>query len=249
MGDLELLVPRSRKRGFQPKLLQRYARRVRSIDKVMLACFCLGLSTRKAASVLAPMLGERVSASTISRIAKDLDHEVKAYHSRSLQDHYRFLFFGGVVLKNKGAAKVQKKILLCAFGITWEGRHELIDFHPATSESTAAWEALLNDLYRRGLKASGCELIVTDGGPGLHGALEIIYPKIPYQRCWAHKTRNVLDKVKRKDQEAVKKALNKISYAPNHREATPELTGVWPPAGESPIPKLWHVLKRTSMIC
>lgn len=130
MGDLELLVPRSRKGGFQPKLLKRYARRVRSIDKVMLACFCLGLSTRKAASVLAPMLGERVSASTISRIAKDLDHEVKAYHSRSLQDHYRFLFFGGVVLKNKGAAKVQKKILLCAFGHHLGGQARVDRFSP-----------------------------------------------------------------------------------------------------------------------
>lgn len=220
MGDLELLVPRARKGGFQPRLLKRYARRERSIDKVMLACFCLGLSTRKAASVLAPMLGERVSASTISRIAKDLDGEVKAYHSRPLKDHYRFLFFDGVVLKSKGAAKVQKKILLCAFGITLEGRQEMIDFHPATSESTAAWESFLNDLYHRGLIGSCCELITTDGGSGLHGALEIIYPKIPYQRCWAHKTKNVMDKVKRKDQEAVRKALNKISHAPTHREAT-----------------------------
>ncbi len=220
MGDLELLVPRSRKGGFRPRLIKRYARRHPSIDKVMLACFCLGLSTRKAASVLAPMLGERVSASTISRIAKDLDHEVRAYHSRSLQDHYRYLFFDGVVLKSKGTAKVQKKILLCAIGITQDDRQEMIDFYPTPSESTACWEAFLNDLYRRGLKAACCELIVSDGGLGLHGALEIIYPKVPYQRCWAHKTRNVLDKVKKRDQEAVKKALRKISHASNHGEAT-----------------------------
>ena len=71
MGDLELLVPRSRKGGFPSKLFERYARRCGSVDKVLLACFCLGLSTRKAASVLAPVLGEKVSASTISRIAQD----------------------------------------------------------------------------------------------------------------------------------------------------------------------------------
>src|SRR5574337_720962 len=73
MGDLELLVPRSRKGGFPSKLIERYAGRCRSIDRVLLACFCLGLSTRKAASVLAPILGERVSASTISWIAQQLD--------------------------------------------------------------------------------------------------------------------------------------------------------------------------------
>src|SRR3990170_4552713 len=88
MGDLELLVPRSRKGGFPSKLFERYARRCRSIDRVLLACFCLGLSTRKAASVLAPVL------------------EVERYHSRPLKDHYRYLFLDGVVLKSKGAAKV-----------------------------------------------------------------------------------------------------------------------------------------------
>ena len=104
---------------------------------------------KKAASVLAPILGERVSASTISRIARDLDHQVKFYHGRELGDKYQYLFFDGVVLKSKGAIKVQKKILLCAIGITIEGRHEIIDFHPAASESAACWGAFLRDLYQK----------------------------------------------------------------------------------------------------
>src|SRR6266481_4815871 len=149
-----------------------------------------------------------------------LDQEVKLYHGRELGDRYQYLFFDGVVLKSKGALKVQKKILLCAFGITMEGRHEMIDFYPAASESEACWEAFLNDLCRRGLEASPCELIATDGGTGLHQALQIVYPKILIQRCWAHKTRNVLDKVKKIDQPAVKKALTRISHASNRREAT-----------------------------
>lgn len=220
MGDLELLVPRCRRGRFPSKLFERYARRCRSVDKVLLACFCLGLSTRKAASVLAPVLGEKVSASTISRIARDLDQEVNRYHGRTLEDKYQYLFFDGVVLKSKGAVKVQKKILLCAFGITVQGRHEMIDFYPAASESGACWEAFLRDLYKRGLQGSLCELIATDGGTGLHQGLQIVYPKPLLQRCWAHKTRNVLDKVKKIDQPAVKRALNRISHAANRREAT-----------------------------
>ncbi|HZD42195.1 MAG TPA: IS256 family transposase [Terriglobales bacterium] len=220
MGDIEVLVPRSRKGGFPSKLFFRYARRCRSVDKVLLACFCLGLSTRKAASVLAPMLQERVSASTISRLSSQLDSEVARYHSRPLVDHYRYLFFDGVVLKSKGAVKVQKKILLCAFGITLDGKHEMIDFHPAASESEACWESFLSDLYRRGLTGMHCELIATDGGTGLHAALQVVYPKILLQRCWAHKSRNVLDKVKKADHAAVKKALNRISHASNQRQAT-----------------------------
>ena len=220
MGDLELLVPRSRKGKFPSRLLVRYARRCRSVDKVLLACFCLGLSTRKAAVVLAPVLGEKVSASTISGIARGLDEQVAAYHSRKLEDKYLYLFLDGVVLKSKGAAKVQKRILLCAFGITENGTQEMIDFYPAASESTGCWEGFLGDLYRRGLTGKSCQLIATDGGAGLHQALQIIYPKALLQRCWAHKTRNVLDKVKKQDQPAVKKALNRISHAENRREAT-----------------------------
>jgi transposase-like protein len=145
---------------------------------------------------------------------------VQIYHNRPLKDHYRYLFLDGVVLKSKGATKVQKKILLCAFGITVDGVEEMIDFYAAPSESQACWEVFLNDLYRRGLVGERCRLIVTDGGTGLHAALEIVYPKIPYQRCWAHKTRNVLDKVKKSDQKLVKSALHRISHASNHREAT-----------------------------
>src|SRR5919106_5645558 len=269
MGDLELLVPRSRKGGFPTKLFERYARRCRTVDRVLLACFCLGLSTRKAASVLTPVLGEKVSASTISRIARDLDQEVSRYHDRSLQDRYRYLFFDGVVLKSKEALKVQKKILLCAFGITVQGQHEMIDFYPAESESAACWEAFLGDLYRRGLKGSPCQLIATDGGTGLHQALQIVYPKIPLQRCWAHKTRNVLDKVKKKDQPAVKKVLNRISHAANRREATQafwRLSARWRKAYPKAVaclkkdldqllsffqikkPQLWSRLRTTNLI-
>ena len=111
--------------------------------------------------MLAPVLGEKVSASTISRIARDLDQEVGSYHDRALEDRYCYLFFDGVVLKSKGALKVQKKILLCSFGITLEGRHEMIDFYPAASESGACWEAFLGDLYKRGVKGSCCKLIAT----------------------------------------------------------------------------------------
>lgn len=187
MGDIEVLVPRRRKGGFPSKLIGRYARRCRSVDRVLLACFCLGLSTRKAAGVLGPVLEEKVSATTISRLASQLDGEVARYHSRPLTDQYRYLFFDGVVLKSKGAVKVQKKILLCAFGITVDGQHEMIDFYAAPTESAACWESFLGELYRRGLTGSHCQLIATDGGAGLHGALQIVYPKIVLQRCWAHK--------------------------------------------------------------
>ena len=120
----------------------------------------------------------------------------------------------------EGTAKVQKRIILSAYGETWEGKKEMIDFLLATSESQNAWEGFLRDLYGRGIEGRGCELITTDGGNGLRNALEVVYPRIPRQHCWAHKTRNVLDKVKKADQDKVKKDLNRISHAKNRQSAT-----------------------------
>jgi putative transposase len=219
IGDLILRIRRTRK-GFISKVLEAYKRRSRSVDQLIMACFVLGMSTRKVSTALLSLFGEKVSASTVSEVAKRLDGAVRRYHRRKLGDGYRFLFFDGVVLKQKGAAKVQKKIILCAYGITWEGKKEMIDFLLATSESQNAWEGFLRDLHERGLEGKLCELITTDGGNGLRNALEVVYPRIPRQHCWAHKTRNVLDKVKKADREKVKKDLQRISHGKNRQAAT-----------------------------
>ena len=166
-----------------PRVLKAYRRRFRSIDQLIMACFVLGMSTRKVSVALLSLLGERVSASTVSEVAKGLDEAVKGYHERKLRDTYRFLFLDGVVLKQKGAAKVQKKIILSAYGERWEGKKEMIDFLLASSESQNAWEGFLRGLYGRGLEWSGCEMITTDGGKGLWNALEVVYPQIPRQHC------------------------------------------------------------------
>ncbi len=96
----------------------------------------------------------------------------------------------------------------------------MIDFLLASSESQNAWEGFLRDLYERGLEGKVCEMITTDGGKGLRNALEIVYPRIPRQHCWAHKSRNILDKVRKGDHEKVKKDLHRISYTKNRRLAT-----------------------------
>ncbi len=223
LGDLLVRIPRTRK-GFISKVLKAYRRRSRAVDQLIMACFVLGMSTRKVSTALYSLLGERVSASTVSEVAKTLDQAVKRYHERKLGDGYRFLFFDGVVLKQRGAAKVQKKIILSAYGETWEGRKEMIDFLLATSESQNAWEGFLRDLYGRGLEGKTCEIITSDGGRGLRNALEVVYPRIARQRCWAHKTRNVLDKVKKADQEKVKTNLHRISHA-KHRQGA--VHGYW----------------------
>ena len=218
LGDIELDVPRTR-RFSAVEVVRAYARRVGQIDRAILACFVLGLSTRKVAHALLPVLGEPVSASTVSRVSKSLDEAVEAFHRRPLKRGYRFLIFDGVVLKRKTGAGAVKRVVLVALGITSEGNKEVIDFFIAPGESQGAWEEFFNDLYRRGLTGEGVEMIVTDGGKGLLAALGLVYPRAHVQRCWAHKSRNVLNYIRKADWELVKADVHKISYATSLREA------------------------------
>lgn len=212
MGNVILQVPRTRTWS-AAGLLHAYRRRSQSVDRAILACFLLGLSTRKVARALLPMLGEPVSAATVSNIAKTLDTAVEAFHRRAIRQRYRVLVFDGVVLARKTGAGAVRRPVLVVLGIRPDRRKEVIDFRLAPGESTQAWEAFLNDLQRRGLSGEGVELVCSDGGSGLRAALPLVYPQLPIQLCWAHKTRNILDRVRRPDQPAVKRSLRAISHA------------------------------------
>jgi putative transposase len=94
-----------------------------------------------------------------------------------------------------------------------DGRRELLAFVRAKSESQAAWEGLLKDLYRRGLRGQRLQLVITDGCPGLAAAIPAVYPRARQQRCWVHKMRNLCETVRRADHEAVKRDAQR-KYSP-----------------------------------
>jgi transposase-like protein len=221
LGDIELAVPRTR--TWSPVAVVRaYARRTSEIDRMILACFVLGLSTRKVGEALLPILGRPVSASAVSQVAKSLDTVVAAFHRRPLQNRYKVLMLDGVVLSRKTGAGAVKRPVLVALGLLPDGRKEVIDFRLARSESAAEWQLFLDDLHRRGLTGDGLDMICVDGGQGLLAALPNVFHRVPVQRCWAHKIRNVLNKVRVADQPAVKRALHKVmkaDSAPKAREA------------------------------
>lgn len=212
LGEIELAVPRTR-RFSAVGLVTAYARRARSLDQAILAAFVLGLSTRKVGEVLLRALGVSVSAATVSRVARVLDLEVAAFHRRPLAGRYRILQFDGVVLRRRTGGGAQSRPVLVALGIRPDGRKEVLDFLLAPAESEAAWEGFLNELYRRGLSGEGVELITIDGGKGLANALQTVYPRIPVQRCWAHKVRNILDGIRVADRAEVRRGLRRIYRA------------------------------------
>jgi transposase-like protein len=170
LGDIELRVPRSRKRSML-EVVRAYARRVGCVERMILACFVLGISTRKIAHALMPVLGEPVSPSVVSRVARLLDEAVQSFHRHPLARPYRFLLFDGVVLKRRTGAGAARRVVLVVLGITAEGRKEILDFRIAHAESQSAWEPFLTDLYRRGLTGKGLKMgsvsyLVSETGKG-----------------------------------------------------------------------------------
>ena len=103
--------------------------------------------------------------------------------------------------------------MLVALGLRHDGKKEVIDYRLARGESAAEWERFLADLYKRGLTGEGLDMICVDGGSGLLAALPMVYDKIPSRRCWAHKIRNVLNKVKKADEISVKADLHAVMNA------------------------------------
>jgi transposase-like protein len=109
--------------------------------------------------------------------------------------------------------------MLVAYGVRRDGTRQLLAFLRSHGESQSAWEGLLGDLYRRGLRGENLQLIVTDGCAGLAAAIPTVYPRVLHQRCWVHKMRNILEHVRRRDYDEVKRDAQAIYGAGSRRQA------------------------------
>ena len=166
---------------------------------------------------------------------------VAAFHARPLKDRYRVLMLDGVVIARRTGAGAIRRPVLVVLGLRPDGKKEIIDFRLAQSESAAEWERFLGDLVPA-LVGDTLEMICVDGGSGLLAALPTAYPGVPVQRCWAHKIRNVLDKVRVAHQPAVKADLHRVMNAktiPQARSAARRFADRW----EADYPKAVRCLR------
>jgi putative transposase len=215
LGVIQLRIPRTRLRSFLPRCIAPLERRSPEVAELIRQAFLRGISTRQVGRVVAVVTGEAVSAQTVSQLTRVLDQAVEAFHHRALGDDWAYLFLDGVWLKVRRATGPQRVLLLVAYGVRRNGTRELLAFTRAKAESQAGWEGLLNDLFRRGLCGKNLQLVITDGCPGLARAIETVYPRARHQRCWVHKMRNILEKVRRRDESQVKAEAQKIYLANN----------------------------------
>jgi putative transposase len=235
LGVLELQVPRTRTGLYQTQVLQRYRRREPVIDQALKQVFLLGVSTRQAGRALATLVEDAVSAATVSAVAKALDVAVHQFHHRRLKDHYRYLLLDGVSVRIRLVGKVQRRMALCAYGITTTGQRELIDFQIVKAEGEDSWYGFLWHLWSRGLRGELLELIATDGQAGLIRAVGRLWAAVPQQRCWAHKLRNLENKLKASQADCLAEA--KLIYqASTYTEALQRFRK-WKGRWQRPAPK------------
>src|SRR6266567_745216 len=163
MGIVRLRIPRTRQRSFLPRWIGKLQRRAPEVAELIRQAFLRGISTRQVGRVVAILTGEPVSAQTVSKLTRVLDHAVRAFHQRPLGDDWAYVVLDGVWLKVR--------------------------------------------------RAFGPQRVITDGCPGLARALETVYPRVRHQRCWVHKMRNILEKVRRCDEKQVKAQAQKMYLA------------------------------------
>lgn len=144
---------------------------------------------------------------------------MEAFHQSRIVDEWAYLFLDGVSLRVRRPAGRKRVQMLVAYGVRRDGSRQLLAFLRSQGESQAAWEGLLEDLYRRGLVGENLQLIVTDGCPGLAAAIQTVYPRVRHQRCWVHKMRNLLERVRRRDFPVVKSSAQAIYLAPHRATA------------------------------
>src|SRR5438128_6840875 len=219
LGSIRLRVRRTRKRSFLPRGLQTLERRAPEVAELIRQAFLRGISTRAVGRVVALVTEEPVSAQTVSRLTRVLDQAVEKFHRAALEDNWVYLLLDGVWLKVRRAFGPQRVLLLVAYGVRGDGSRQLLAFSRARGESQAAWEAFLWNLHERGLAGSQLRMVLSDGCAGLAAAIQTIYPRARHQRCWVHKMRNLLEKVRKRDYDEVKAEAPAIYLAESRAQA------------------------------
>jgi len=228
IGPVAVRCPRVRDRigegseriRFSSAILPRYARRSKSLEVLIPILYLKGISTGDFGEALIALLGKDaggLSASTIARLKDAWSEEHARWTKRDLSTK-RYVYFWVDGIHVQARLEDAAQCLLVIIGATPEGKKELVGLIDGVRESAQSWRELLLDLKRRGLAAAP-ELAVADGALGFWQAIEEVWPKTRGQRCWVHKTANVLNKLPKSQQPKAKRALQEIWMAETKKDA------------------------------
>lgn len=228
VGPVEVEKPKARDRGasgedrirYASSILPKWARRTKSLDVLLPALYLRGVSTGDFQGVLTALLGKdapNLSPGVIARLKGEWEDDYRRWQKRDLSARrYVYVWADGVYLQAR--MEPQAECILVIIGATPEGKKELLGLAAGMRESAQSWKELLVDLKARGLSIAP-EVAVGDGALGFWKALDEAFPSTRHQRCWVHKTLNVLDKLPKSLQSAAHKDLREIWLSENRAAA------------------------------
>jgi len=228
IGPLSVKQPRVRdkredKEVFTSSILPRYLRRIPSLDNLIPALYLKGISTGDFTEALSAILGDKakgLSANTIVRLKRQWEEEYKQWSKRELTGkRYVYFWADGIYFNVRLEDPENKKqCFIIIIGALEDGTKELVAVLDGYRESKLSWMELLSGLKQRGLE-EGPLLAIGDGGLGFWAAMSEIYPETRQQRCWVHKTANILDKMPKSVQSKAKEKIHDIYMAPTRQQA------------------------------
>ena len=223
VGPVKIRQPRVRHRdggSFSSEILPKYMRRVPSIDALIPALYLKGISTGDFTEALSAILGEKaagLSATNIVRLKAGWEEEYKAWCQRDLSTKaYVYWWADGVYFNVR--LDEERSCVLVIIGALEDGTKELLAVVDGYRESTQSWRELLQRLKRQGLQKAP-KLAIGDGSLGFWLALREEYGPVAQQRCWVHKTANILDKMPKSVQGRAKQLIHEIYLSPTRKAA------------------------------
>ena len=211
---------------FASSILPLWARRTKSLDALLPVLYLRGVSTGDFQEALGALLGRdapNLSPTVVTRLTGEWEQEYGRWQTRDLSARrYVYVWADGVYLQAR--MEDQSECMLVLIGATPEGRKELIGLQVGVRESAQSWRELLVDLQQRGL-ANAPELATGDGALGFWKALDEIWPATRHQRCWVHKTANVLNKAAKSVQPGMKQGLREIWMSSDRAAAEKAING------------------------
>lgn len=200
-GKVILDKPQFREVPFRTQVFDRYSRVEKSLRIAVAESYLQGVSTRKVQEVVSKFGLENISASEVSRIAKDLDEKVKEFLERPIEEEIDYLFLDASYFKVRSQGRYINKALLIVTGIHKNGYREILSAKVEDNEDEPAWVSLFEELERRGLK--GVQLVTSDGHKGIQKAVEKSFLGASWQMCNVHFMRAVLKNIPKKDKAEV----------------------------------------------
>ena len=224
LGQIDVMVPRSREGGSPADVMGRYRRRSEEVDEMMVEAYVSGVSQRKMGDVTEALLGERVGRSTVRLVTKRLDGAVEALRNAPIEGPHPYLYLDATFLDARWARKVENVSALVAYAVDPDGHRRLLAITLGPEESEDSWSEILEQLLERGL--SGVELVIADEHAGLAAAVRRFLPEVRRQRCTVHLQRNVLAKVPHRLRKRVAREVAAVFRAPGLAEAKKRLAEI-----------------------